>query len=171
MEHTQPCRCPISHGIFCRLGSQQPGVLLPPLSLTGSKGVMLRCPDCGWFHPVSRTRPSVCWLGHNADVKEVVWIAQMLAQPLQRGFQQGLDPMNHHLALLLSVCSKTETQQQSIEKHTSEKRMHRLFRFLTELSKISDLFLSPQQETKTRRKFKCCKMSHPKQKPEGCSEF
>lgn len=111
VEHTQPCRCPISHGIFCRLGLQQPGVLLPPLSLTGSKGVMLRCPDCGWFHPVSRTRPSVCWLGHNADVKEVVWIAQMLAQPLQRGFQQGLDPVNHHLALLLSVCSKTETQQ------------------------------------------------------------
>lgn len=31
--------------------------------------------------------------------------------------------------------------------------------------------LSPEQEMWTWRKFKCCNMYHPKQKPEGYNEF
>lgn len=63
-----------------------------------------------------RTRPSICRLRDDADVEEVVGIAQMLAQPLQRGLQHGLDPVDHHLAPLLSIfrgdCGRTDFSEE-----------------------------------------------------------
>lgn len=86
-------------------GLQQPRLLWPPPNLTEAR--------VSWLKVVPPSEedmlaPSICWLGDNANMKKVIWVAQMLAQPLQRGFQHWLDPVNHHLALLLSICSKKE---------------------------------------------------------------
>lgn len=45
--------------------------------------------------------PSVGGGGDDADVQEVVRVAEVLAEPLQRGLQQGLDAVDHHLVALL----------------------------------------------------------------------
>lgn len=44
---------------------------------------------------------SVSGDGDNADVQEVVGVAEVFAEPLQRRLQQRLDPVDHHLVTLL----------------------------------------------------------------------
>lgn len=47
---------------------------------------------------------SVAGGGDDADVQEVVWVAEVLAEPLQRRLQQRLDAVDHHLVALVLTC-------------------------------------------------------------------
>lgn len=47
---------------------------------------------------------SVAGGGDDADVQEVVRVAQVLAEPLQRRLQQRLDAVDHHLVALVLAC-------------------------------------------------------------------
>lgn len=49
----------------------------------------------------------------DTDVQEVVGVAQVLAQPLQRRLQQGLDAVDHHLEVLLLTCAEEEEEEES----------------------------------------------------------
>lgn len=46
--------------------------------------------------------------GHrgDADVKEVVGVTQVFAQPLQRCLQERLDAVDHHLEVFLLTCTE-----------------------------------------------------------------
>lgn len=44
----------------------------------------------------------------DADVQEVVGVAQVFAQPLQRSLQQRLDAVDHHLEVFLLTCAEEE---------------------------------------------------------------
>lgn len=39
--------------------------------------------------------------GDDADVQEVVGVAEVFAEPLQRGLQERFDTVDHHLVTLL----------------------------------------------------------------------
>lgn len=47
---------------------------------------------------------SVAGGGDDADVQEVVRVAEVLAEPLQWRLQQRLDAVDHHLVALLLTC-------------------------------------------------------------------
>lgn len=44
----------------------------------------------------------------DADVQEVVGVAEVFAEPLQRRLQQRLDAVDHHLVTLLLTWTETE---------------------------------------------------------------
>lgn len=50
----------------------------------------------------------------DTDVQEVVGVAQVLAQPLQRRLQQGLDAVDHHLEVLLLTCAEEEEEESTL---------------------------------------------------------
>ena len=35
--------------------------------------------------------------GDDADMEEVVWVAEVLAEPQERGVHAGFNPLNYHL--------------------------------------------------------------------------
>lgn len=49
--------------------------------------------------------------GHrgDTDVQEVVRVTQVLTQPLQRGLQQRLDALDHHLEMFLLTWAEGES--------------------------------------------------------------
>lgn len=57
---------------------------------------------------------SVSGDGDNADVQEVVGVAEVFAEPLQRCLQQRLDPVDHHLVTLLLTCVDTDRARESV---------------------------------------------------------
>lgn len=46
--------------------------------------------------------------GDDADVQEVVGVAEVFAEPLQRSLQQRFDPVDHHLVTLLLTWMERE---------------------------------------------------------------
>lgn len=48
--------------------------------------------------------------GDDADVQEVVGVAEVFAEPLQRSFQQRFDPVNHNLVTLLLTWSRRQKE-------------------------------------------------------------
>lgn len=58
-------------------------------------------------------RPSVTGGGDDADVQEVVGVAEMFAEPLQRSLQQWFDAVNHHLVTLRLTWTDKKTKNLS----------------------------------------------------------
>lgn len=54
---------------------------------------------------------SVGWGWNDADVQEVVRVAEMFAEPLKRSLQQRFDTVDHHLVTLLLTWMKTRAIQ------------------------------------------------------------
>lgn len=80
-----------SESVVCRGGRSFPRLAVP----------------AGWRvtgRPTEGRGLSVAGGGDDADVQEVVRVAEVLAEPLQRRLQQRLDAVDHHLVALLLTC-------------------------------------------------------------------
>lgn len=61
----------------------------------------------GWLALTGRQRGrglSVAGGRDDTDVQEVIRVAEVFAEPLQRRLQQRLDAVNHHLVALVLTC-------------------------------------------------------------------
>lgn len=86
--------------------------------------------------------------GHrgDTDVQEVVRVTQVLTQPLQRGLQQRLDALDHHLEMFLLTWAEEESVvTRAAARHTSTLCCY-AFKGSDELNFAVGLFLSWQQQ-------------------------
>lgn len=93
------------HLFFFPSGSSK-SLIVQSLWRRGGRSFNLLTVPAGW-RAIGRRRGrglSVAGGGDDADMQEVVRVAEVLAEPLQRRLQQWLDAVDHHLVALVLTC-------------------------------------------------------------------